>query len=735
MIHGTFQIPLGHRIVLYGLFPFLYFWFAAFQYSKSPKCDESIPPHSNDKSRAEIKALKPNGADTESQTAKENELEFYKEFYFKLQNLEDFPETKRRAQELFTALLSQALRDFSSAEDKSILSLGHFDKDDLAKFMQCHQERISTRYEEYIRRRQTGGPRELFQNRQDAGEWLREIAPLKLVDGAWLGHLNTITMPFALRSIIKQTWQVFIEELGNGSADQHHVKIFEDLLRNFEPDLPSPTSRAVLHPRFQLGSVKYWRAAVAQLLVSLSPHEYFPEILGFNMHFECLQLDTLQAAKELPEVGLSADYFLLHVSIDNNHSGHAAMAMESVIDYIEHVAQTEGRIAADVAWKRVQAGYVLSEWQSREASLDLRKIKSFGAGSLTRLESNVLAIFDSKIHAAHRLHCASAARIGGRTLSEWLDPDAFSREEWQHEFIRSLRKSKPWVYPGDSQKSRLAKELRWGGKMYGAFTKAELDTLDLWIEILGQKEPFYITFIKPTDLSLCQNSVNAVLSEKPPSATSHESSVLRTTYQSNEVHGSNSLVGVNLSLLLPLWFTQCCLLESYLYAPGRSTDVIGCAIVRFLRAQFGYEAEDAIVTGTHEPRSAENGGLVEIGFEIIQRASLSLPKDLGDVLACWPCSFATEMLELASKPVQNLGLLLGMSAAFVEMQERVSEFPNSTLLGPQQAVRLAWLARRQYQCLRLCFDEITTNHSHLRDYQRGYNRARGELQKCFEAES
>lgn len=663
------------------------------------------------------------------------ELEFYKGLYFKLQNLEEHSDTLLTARHAFLVLLSQALEDYTKAPDTNILSIQHFDKQALANFLQSHQDDVTSQYHQYISRRQSGGLRELFENRQAAGDWLREIAPLKLVDGAWLGHLNKITMPFPLRQIVKQTWQVFVEELGNGNSDQHHVKVFEELLRVFESDLPSPTTKAILHPRYRLGSLKYWRAAVAQLLVSLFPHDFLPEILGFNMHFESLQLDTMQAAKELPEVGLDANYFLLHVSIDNSHSGHAAMAMASVADYIQHIAESEGDAAADVAWKRIQAGYIFSEWQSRKGNQATNILARLDDDSCGQLESKVLAIFGSKVQAAHRLHCGSRVKIGERSLTEWLHPEAFSAEEWQREFIRCLSTCKPWVYPGDSQGSKLVQAFRWGGKMYGSFTTSELETLELWIDSLGKDHnPSYYSFIGPVTHSECpmymkldmdqsDNLVPAASSEIIETATLLPKAPLRR-------RSRDLTANFNLPYLLPLWFTQCCLLESFLYAPGRTSDKIGCAVIRFLRAQSGFETEDLAVMGTDQPNTTENGGIVDFGLEMIHQASLPIPQDLHSLLSLWPSDFATTMLKLASSPIRNFGVLLGMSMAFLELQETVSESSNPGLLCPKSSERLASLVRKQYQCLQACLQEIPAGDARRGDADRGFGVAKAEILKC-----
>ncbi|CAG7931707.1 unnamed protein product [Penicillium olsonii] len=726
LVIGTRRVAFSGILILLPICIITFFYLRFFtSHPKLSKSESPIAPgrkrfkaHQYFKSHAEWKSTK--------------ELEFYKELYFKLQNLEKHSETIPTARQTFLILLSQALEDYAKAPDTNILSIERFDKTKLAHFLQSQQDDVTNQYHQYISRRQSGGSRELLSDRQAAGDWLREIAPVKLVDGAWLGHLNNINIPFSLRQIVKQTWLVFTEELGNGNRDQHHVKVFEDLLKNFEPALPSPTTNAILHPRYKLGNLKYWRAAVAQLLVSLFPLDFLPEILGFNMHFEALQLDTLQASKELPEVSLDPSYFLLHVSIDNSHSGHAAMAMEGVADYIQHVARTEGDVAADVAWKRVQAGYVFSEWQFQKGNQVTNILERLNDDSHDRLESKVLTTFNSKIQAARKLHCGSRVKLGRRSLTEWLDPEAFSSEEWRRDFIRCLSRSEPWIYIGDSQKSRLVQELRWGGRMYGSFTKGELETLELWINTLGSdRTPFYYSFIRPTTSPPyhLEGSDNSCDSSTADPSENFETGTLLSRDPLRKASGDNT--NLNLPTLLPLWFTQCCLLQSFVYAPGRTSDTTGCAVVRFLRAQSGFETEDLVVTGADEPNTAENGGIIEFGLEMITKASLPVPQGLQGLLSLWPSDFATKMLKLSSCPIQNFGVLLGMSMAFLELQEMVSECPNSGLLCAKSSERLASLVRRQYQCLQVCLQEIPVGDSRHGDFHQGYGMAKTEIDKCF----
>ena len=136
------------------------------------------------------------------------------------------------------------------------------------------------------------------------------------------------------------------------------------------------------------------------------------------------------------------------------------------------------------------------------------------------------------------------------------------------------------------------------------------------------------------------------------------------------------------------------------------------------------------MTGAVQPSTTENDGIVDFGLEMIRRASLPIPQDLHSLLSLWPSEFAATMLKLASSPIRNFGVLLGMSMAFVELQEMVSESSNPGLLCPKSSERLASLARKQYQCLQACLQEIPDGDTRRADIHHGFEMATVEIRKC-----
>jgi hypothetical protein len=226
-----------------------------------------------------------------------------------------------------------------------------------------------------------------------------------------------------------------------------------------------------------MGQLCIWKAAVAQLLISLFPHDFLPEILGFNMHFEVVSSGTLMAPKDLKEVKINPYYFLLHISIDHADSGNTAMAVQTVHLYLEHIRKSAGDLAAKQAWKRVQAGYVLSA--GLVTTPDCATLQKPAVDSFPRNEheAEVAKIFMAKALVAHRIHCSSRVRIGRRTLVDWLEPNAFASKQWQMGFLQDLSNLKPWVHKGDSRRSKLIHELCWEGKIFRSFTQGEVEAV------------------------------------------------------------------------------------------------------------------------------------------------------------------------------------------------------------------------------------------------------------------
>lgn len=398
-----------------------------------------------------------------------------KELYHKLQNLHQHPECLPEARTRLIDLFDHTLHEALNLKDQSgtILSVPEYDPQALHDFLARSADKTADVFAAYTARRKAGGPREMFPTLEYAKYWARLAAPVKYVDGSWLGGVHRVesTKP-SHRAASRIAWQILSEELGDGDLGKNHVWVYEQLVNSI-----GAGSIGLGHETKFISNVtnsnhetRVWSAAIAQLCVSLFPAEMLPEILGFNMAYESLPCHLLITIQEFKELKLDPYYFVLHVSIDNGHSGHAAMGAAAVIAYMDSLPAEE----REEAWRRVQAGYILAEGLPTTPA------------PISQLDKEVTEIFRQKCETAKPMHSFCPGAIGGsqfgKKLEDWLDPEQFER--WGMLFTKVLADSR-WVVKGHPEESKLIQELQWGGRMFGAYTTEETMVLSRWIEGLA----------------------------------------------------------------------------------------------------------------------------------------------------------------------------------------------------------------------------------------------------------
>jgi hypothetical protein len=681
--------------------------------------------------------------------ATREELKAHKALYYKLHNLEQYPDILPECQQLLLSLLSSSLADASRVPESGILSVETFSRDRLGAFLKAKDVDVTNQWEDYLARRRAGGSREMFSDVAEAKWWLKQAAPVKYVDGAWLGHMDKVSTPFKYRNIAKNAWQVMSEELGDGDLAKNHVHVYRDLMNDIEAGLPAADSKDFIHPRHELNEVRCWKAALAQLLISLFPHDFLPEILGFNMAYESLPLHLLKTVKELRELRLNPYYFELHISIDNADSGHAAMAMAAVANYVDTVEHDEGLEAARIAWKRVQAGYVLAEGLPTTPECPSFKKPVEDLFPRTATEASMIHIFAAKSFVAHKIHCNSRLRIGRRSLVDWLEPNAFKDAHWQKDFLYDLSNCQPWIIKGDSSKSRLVKELSWEGKMFGSFTQIEVAIVEAWINELGNPAEasrpdatVYLEFTKrhaPGPLPIVQDSlVDYPVLTTEPSVCAFEHAFVDVADTDVDIPLFLGLGQIDITNLLPLWFTSSTLLESLPSVPIRAADTFGSAVVRVLRAQTGFDIEGMGVAGMDEVRRTDNGhavGIIELGFEMCQRHGLSKPGSMRDIVSvgnAQSVAFAEWMVWVGMRWMMHRDMLIGMAWAFMELHEMVTEIDGEkALLDERSICVLKNIAGRERDGLKTCRTEMRSDEVRKANFQRGVGIARRAIEACL----
>jgi len=335
----------------------------------------------------------------------------------------------------------------------------------LAAWMEARATEVGLAYETYLKERQQGAPRRYFSGRAHALNFLRRVAPTKLVDGAWLYSAVKRWRDPLFRPLIL----TYLEELGDGDAAMNHVTLYRSLL----------AANGCEHGP-ALSDDRYVQGAI-QLGLAHHGEQFEAEVFGFNLGYEQLPLHLLITAYELNELGIDPYYFTLHVTIDNAASGHARKAAEAVAQAAAQAADTQAFMAG------VRRGYLLNE----PGASTLGVIQSFS------LQQEVVRVLAEKAAFGRMMH-SDYCRIGGKTVNQWLEePEGMAR------FLEEMEKAK-WITRGkEASESRFWRLIdAAGGQMFGVFDGYEKQVIREWIEegwTDGRRQPSFRALARGRD--------------------------------------------------------------------------------------------------------------------------------------------------------------------------------------------------------------------------------------------
>jgi hypothetical protein len=318
------------------------------------------------------------------------------------------------------------------------------DLDGLAEWVEINASNVASEYREYLEGRRSGRDRTFFSSKAHALYFLQQVAPTKLVDGAWLYSSVSHADDWRYRDLIR----TYLEELGDGEPALNHVVLYRKLLADHD-----------CAPTETLDDEHYIQGAI-QLALGHLGDEFLPELLGYNLGYEQLPLHLLITAFELNELGIDPYYFTLHVTIDNASTGHAHKAVKTVLDLLPNDEFRPDFIA------RLRNGYLLNE---------LGKGTQAVIGSFD-LEQEVVAMLERKRSFGKHMH-SDYCRIEGLTVNEWLAKPGQCRA-----FLAALE-NKGWIKRyQDPSESRFWQMIDGpGAVMFGVFSGYEMQLLRDWI--------------------------------------------------------------------------------------------------------------------------------------------------------------------------------------------------------------------------------------------------------------
>ncbi len=189
-------------------------------------------------------------------------------------------------------------------------------------------------------------------SREEIVESTLQLAPLTLIDGAWLQGFTDVGL--ASSHVGYTLFQTYWDELGNGIEALNHPKIYRDGLREMDFELAPTGSREFAEdPRLYEES---FRLPVYWLCLGKLPVTFMPEILGMNLAMELSGVggSYRSARRFLRHYGFSTAFVDLHNTIDNVSTGHSAWAADAIDAYMRSLTSAE-QVAAQ--WQRVRVGY------------------------------------------------------------------------------------------------------------------------------------------------------------------------------------------------------------------------------------------------------------------------------------------------------------------------------------------------------------------------------------------
>lgn len=384
------------------------------------------------------------------------------EAFYRLVNIERFPEFRKSARELADWFLGQA--DFSDPHYKPF------------KYTtKAFRERLDWIYNDFVAEMDDPHWLEEFP-KAAVVENLRQKAPMNMSDGAWLHHILAAGPTGEVRAKLFGIWS---DEAGNGQTELNHSNIYDTLLRSLDVFLPPVTSRGFVELDLLPAA---WGNPVFQLCMGLFPEDLLPELLGMTLYLEWEATPTmLPVARMLRKFNIDPQFYSMHAAIDNVTAGHGALARQAIELHLDDIQLRSGAAAAQAEWERIWNGYVT--WAT---------LGSFG-GDLFELLTKMFKPDDSNAYARVRMlelvrrkspYASNAhgnARLGGVPIgSLFAEPEK----------LLDALVAEDWVDPHHPRDSLfVTKLMSFHGPMYKVFTAAEQDTILDWIESLAGSVP------------------------------------------------------------------------------------------------------------------------------------------------------------------------------------------------------------------------------------------------------
>ena len=267
------------------------------------------------------------------------------ELYYYLLNIEHFPDVRPFAKRFATRWLHQAGRGLSRGDRP--LPFKPFRQQALDSWLDAQHGRQVESY-----RRHDGEP---AQSREELIESTVQLAPMILIDGAWIQ--NAFKASTSHTQVGSKLFHTYFDEVGNGEVTLNHPNVYRELLAQMGVQLPEfGTLEFGQWPGFLPDA---FRVPVFWLCISQFPKSFLSETLGLNLAMELSGVGGAyrSAIDTLRYYGYDPCFVELHNTIDNVSTGHAAWAVETIKCHMDEMFDRGGVELVEEVWERVWTGY------------------------------------------------------------------------------------------------------------------------------------------------------------------------------------------------------------------------------------------------------------------------------------------------------------------------------------------------------------------------------------------
>ena len=390
----------------------------------------------------------------------------YRDYYYMLCNIEQFPEMYRYSATIVEQFLGAARsaigkQTFKSSDTIILETFFEYDKN-------TFEAKLEEIYEYYREQTIQAKPWEADESRAEIVTDRTHIAPYNQNDGAWLRFVANAGPTDEVRGFLFDVWS---DEFGNGNPALHHGNLYTTFLRGINVMLPDVRSREYAdYPGF---SDTDFANPVFQLAISQNADRYFPEIIGMTLFLEWSVLQLGSGIKRYDYHGFDSQFWRMHVGIDNAVDGHGAKARNAVNLYLDNVLKESGSEAMQREWKRIWTGFVAFAtagmgYLGSDDTINARR-------PMTML-GKIKDLMSRKQHYGSLNH--ANRKLGVNRINDWFDdPDGFIDELAHSAF----------VVPGNPEASRLLAYLTtFQGPMYEVFSPDDLALWRDWIMWLSR---------------------------------------------------------------------------------------------------------------------------------------------------------------------------------------------------------------------------------------------------------